>query len=206
MPVDFDRIHSICGNESAKYALEIAATGGHNIVFIGSPSSPAYDMSEITWSLWLPEDRCKVAAKWATPCRCGWYGEPNRVCRCTPKQISDWWTTHWPTHADIWVEVVLPHWGALVKWAVNGYGYGERHEVIAERIKKNQAKRDQRPTQFRESARELLEHAVKQLSLTQMEVASIVEVARTVALMSGDSLLDSVHIATAVQFRRPQAL
>jgi predicted ATPase with chaperone activity len=206
MPVNFDRLHNICGNESAKYALEIAVTGAHDIVFIGAPLSPAYDLAEITEMLWPQEYRYKMSVQWALPCRCGWHGEPGRTCYCTPKQISYWQAYHWPTYADIWVRVELPHWGSLVKWAANGYEYGERHEVIAERIKKNQAQRDQRPTPFRESPKELLEHAVKQLSLTQREVASIVEVARTVALMSGDSILDSVHIATAVQFRRPRAL
>jgi magnesium chelatase family protein len=146
-------------------------------------------------------------------CRCGFWGDATRECRCTPGQIQqylgkisgpllDW--------IDIHVEVsAVPH------WELRGNSTGECSAEISARVQRARAVQQARdyynsriPARMirklcvlDDAGERTLEMAVRRMGLSARAHHRILKVARTVADLGGLEGVLAKHVAEAVQYR-----
>ena len=154
------------------------------------------------------------------PCPCGYYGDKNNECRCTPLQIQRYHNKiSGPLldRIDIHLEVPSVRYQDLTSAA-----RGESSEVIRERVvraRKIQQERfkklksvhsnaDMRSRELQEVARlepdaaDMLKMAISQLNFSARAYDRILKVSRTIAdLDNGADTIRSDHISEAIQYR-----
>ena len=159
----------------------------------------------------FPSNFMLVAAM--NPCRCGFYGDATKECRCTPGQIQHYLgKISGPLLDRIDIHVEVP---AVPFKELRGTGQAEASEQIRARV--NQARAVQSARGFynaRIPAREIrkvcalddagertLEMAVRRMSLSARAHDRILKVARTVADLDESAHVSAKHLAEAVQYR-----
>jgi len=154
------------------------------------------------------------------PCPCGFYGDKQNECRCTPLQIQRYHNKiSGPLldRIDIHLEVPSVRYQDLTSAAK-----GETSEVIRERVvraRKIQQERfkklknvhcnaDMRSRELQAAARmesdaaEMLKMAISQLNFSARAYDRILKVARTIAdLDNGCETIQPDHISEAIQYR-----
>lgn len=156
----------------------------------------------------------------SNPCPCGYYGDGQRDCSCTPVQIqrySNKVSGPLMDRIDLHLEV-----GALPFKEMNEQRRGESSAEIKKRV---DAARKVQEKRFRDQphihcngqmgAREiethcrpdgpslqLLERSVAKLGLSARGYHRILKIARTIADMDGQEALKLSHVAEAIQYRR----
>ena len=148
------------------------------------------------------------------PCPCGWYGDPERTCTCTPHQIQRYRAkVSGPLldRFDLLVEVprLLPEELARAP-------EGEPSERIAARVRAARARMLERqgkpngllaPRELSRFARlssgaeSLLLAAAKKLLLTGRAYDRVLRVARTIADLEGEEGVLEHHVAEALTYR-----
>ena len=152
------------------------------------------------------------------PCPCGYFGSSRRVCRCTPPEIRkylDRISGPLLDRIDLQIEV-----DAVSVHEINDSDPSEPSAAVAERVCRarniqleryrgtgkhcnaqlNNAEVKRFCTPDPDAVR-LLNMAVDSLHLSMRAYQRILKVARTIADLSGESVISSVHIAEAVQYR-----
>ena len=152
------------------------------------------------------------------PCPCGYYGSNNRICRCTPNEIRkylDRISGPLLDRIDLQIEV-----DSVSIHEINLSEPSEPSAAVAERVCRaryiqlerykgtgkhcnaqlNNAEVKRFCTPDPEALR-LLNMAVESLRLSMRAYQRILKVARTIADLSGESVISSVHVAEAVQYR-----
>ncbi len=166
----------------------------------------------------FPSQFMLVAAM--NPCPCGYFGDKQNECRCTPLQIQRYHNKiSGPLldRIDIHLEVPSVRYQELSSTA-----RGESSEVIRERIlaaRKVQQQRfkrargvhcnaDMRPRQLQEvvklkdEAAQVLKMAISELNFSARAYDRILKVARTIAdLAGGNEVIEIEHITEAIQYR-----
>lgn len=152
------------------------------------------------------------------PCPCGYFGHPTRQCICGKRQAHAYINRiSGPLldRFDLQVEVAPVEYEHLAS-----AGKEESSEVIRERV---QAAREIQHERFKgteitcnaritsdilhevcpvsESGNELLKGVFEKMGLSARAYDRILKVARTIADMEGQAVIDKAHIAKAVQFR-----
>lgn len=165
-------------------------------------------------SLTFPCQTMVVAA--LNPCPCGYYGDPKRECRCSPRQIENYrQRISGPLldRIDLHVEVPLVEYKDL-----SAKTSGEGSKAIRERIVQTRRRQNKRlgrnATNAQLSSREmrdhceidaessaLLESAMDQLNFSARAHARILKVARTLADMANLDRIGPSQILEAIQFR-----
>ncbi len=157
------------------------------------------------------------------PCPCGYYGDPVKQCTCSASQVARYQkriSGPLLDRMDIFLEVPRIEYEKLADDRL-----GETSKMIQSRVeaaRSIQQKRfegtkltcnaDMTPIEIREfcrtepEAQNLLQAAVKQLSLSARSFHHILKLARTIADLNIDEIIGPVHIAEALQYRRRQAL
>ena len=152
------------------------------------------------------------------PCKCGYYGDPNRECTCTPPQIRKYMgkiSGPLLDRIDLHVEVPAVSFGDLSSEASE-----ESSAVIKERIQKARKIQLERykdegiftnsqlsAAQIRKycritpQIREVLRSAFDNLGLSARAHDRILKVARTIADLDGESDITISCIAEAIQYR-----
>jgi magnesium chelatase family protein len=163
------------------------------------------------------------------PCPCGYYGDPNHSCACTPGQIQRYMNKisgPLPDRIDLQIELQNVPFSDLSKMAP-----GEPSENIRERVIKARQIQTERfssiklPSslgggggrphcnaqmtermlhQFAEpdaASMEMLRMAMERLKLSARAYSRILKVARTIADLAGSERVQAMHIAEAIGYR-----
>ena len=152
------------------------------------------------------------------PCPCGYYGDEEKECKCTPQEIHRYLrkiSGPLLDRIDIQVEVQRPKYKKIFsKEKV------ESSTVIQERVNKarqiqlNRYKEYQihsnaeitikmiaKFCQLNNEGEELLQNAFKRFKLSVRAYEKILKVARTIAALDGKETLEVKHVAEAIQYR-----
>jgi magnesium chelatase family protein len=152
------------------------------------------------------------------PCPCGYFGERNHPCRCTPQQVRQYQgriSGPLLDRIDIHVEVPAVRYRDLTARET-----GEPSAAIKARIERAREIQKRRFTddetlfnarlsnrQIRtvctidEDSRQLIEMAVDRLGLSARAHTRILKVARTIADLEGLPQILTSHVAEAIQYR-----
>jgi magnesium chelatase family protein len=273
----------IRGQETSKRALEVAATGGHNLLLYGAHGAGKSLLAHALVSLLPPAivsvpvripcnkdallgalpfpgdialahggvlllehmesfeqealavvrqavetgvrviDGVSYAAQFqliatATPCPCGFYGDPLLECTCTFEEIQNYQKPMQEMIPcfDIITDVPRIHDDVLKMRR------GQRSEDIrmwVERARQQQRQRYaeassaqlnadlyviseiERYCTLDKAAEKLLEAARRQLRLSPSQIMSMLRVARSCADLAGDETIGANHVAEAIQYR-----
>jgi len=177
-------------------------------------------VSRAAVKLTYPASFMLVAAM--NPCRCGYFGDPTRKCSCTPESISKYLSKiSGPLLDRIDLEIELP---AVSYNEISGKTKpGEPSAVIRERVNRARAFTEERlarggdkpgtlnarmsPEQMRkyctptEEGAALMKEAFETLGLSARGYDRVLRVARTIADLDGDEVINEDHISEAIMYR-----
>ncbi len=153
------------------------------------------------------------------PCACGYFGDPKRECRCSPKQVENYRNRiSGPLLDRIDIHVEAP---AVEYKELSSNERAESSAAIRERVvgaRAVQRKRFSGKTKCRTNAemshgllkahckldsegQELLRHAMEELNLSARAYDRILKVSRTIADLAGDVSIKPPHVMEAIQYR-----
>ncbi len=156
------------------------------------------------------------------PCRCGYYGDPNRKCSCTPQTVAKYLEKiSGPLLDRIDIEIELP---SVSYNDISGKGnHGETSAVIRERVNKARKYTNERlkragdpegilnanmtvdmlrrHCELDEEASTLMKDAFEALGLSARGHDRVLRVARTIADLDGMERINEDHIAEAIMYR-----
>ena len=152
------------------------------------------------------------------PCPCGYYGDPQKECTCTPTMVQRYQkriSGPLMDRMDIYVEVPRIDFEKLSDKRLGEASADVRARVEDVReIQKNrftdtdcQTNADMGPAEIREfcdvdnTGRNLLKSAMAQLNLSPRAYHRILKLARTIADLVGSDSIEPPHIAEAIQYR-----
>ena len=151
------------------------------------------------------------------PCPCGFLGDPEKACRCSPDQIQRYHgriSGPFLDRIDLHVPVVRLPTGRLLQTD----GGGESSSVVRARVAATIDRQLQRqgctnarlkPEQLilrcamPSRERQFLEHAAERMHLSGRSVHRVLKVARTIADMAQAKCVDGGHIREALAYRAP---
>jgi magnesium chelatase family protein len=168
-------------------------------------------ISRSNMSLCFPSSLMLVAAM--NPCRCGFYGDATRECRCTPAQIQQYLgKISGPLLDRIDIHVEVP---AVPYKELRGDAQTESSADMRSRVERARAVQQSRgyynarmPSRLirkqcalDDSGERTLEMAVRRMGLSARAHDRVLKVARTVADLAGSETVAAKHVAEAVQYR-----
>lgn len=172
-------------------------------------------ISRASMSLTFPSNFMLVAAM--NPCPCGYFGSPNRECKCSPMQIQRYVNKiSGPLldRIDIHIEVPAVKFKELETAEVDSSDkirsrvISARNRQIERFAKKSIYANAQMSSQLiakhckiSTSSKTIIEHALNRLGLSARAYDRILKVSRTIADIEGASDIDTHHIAEAIQYR-----
>lgn len=174
-------------------------------------------ISRAAGTMTFPAGFMLVAAM--NPCPCGYFGDPQRECRCSPAQIERYRNKiSGPLLDRIDIHVEAP---AVVFKELSGGHAGEPSSAIRERVLNARAVQERRfagtsmpPVNARMAHKrikeccalgaestEMLRHAMEDLHLSARAYDRILKVSRTIADLAGSEGITADHIGEAIQYR-----
>lgn len=174
-------------------------------------------ISRAAGSMTFPAGFVLIAAM--NPCPCGFFGDPQRECRCSPAQIERYRNRiSGPLLDRIDIHVEAP---AVAFKELSGGGTGETSAAIRERVlrcreiqKRRFAEHGKIPANARmghsqikkfcaldADSTEMLRHAMEDLHLSARAYDRILKVSRTIADLAESEAITADHIGEAIQYR-----
>jgi magnesium chelatase family protein len=147
------------------------------------------------------------------PCRCGYFGDPTRECRCPGAQIQQYLgkiSGPLLDRIDLHIEVPAVPFQEL-RTRNGGASSAEMRQRVLEARARQRARgfinAEIPPGRLRElcpldpAGERTLEQAVKRMALSARAHDRILKVARTIADLAGVEQIQAKHVAEAVQYR-----
>lgn len=176
-------------------------------------------ISRAQGSLTFPANFLLLAAM--NPCPCGYYGHPTKECTCAPAQIVRYQKKiSGPLLDRIDIHITVP---PVEFEKLSGNRLGEPSAVIQVRVEKArmkqrerfekagvtnmQANADMGPAEVRtfceldEAGKQLMRAAMKQMNMSARAFHRILKLARTIADLAESQVIETHHLAEAVQYR-----
>ena len=174
-------------------------------------------ISRAAGSMTFPAGFVLIAAM--NPCPCGFFGDPQRECRCSPAQIERYRNRiSGPLLDRIDIHVEAP---AVAFKELSGGGSGETSAAIRERVlrcreiqKRRFSDHGKTPANARmghsqikkfcaldSASTEMLRHAMEDLHLSARAYDRILKVSRTIADLAESEAITADHIGEAIQYR-----
>lgn len=173
-------------------------------------------ISRAAGSMTFPAEFMLVTAM--NPCPCGYFGDPKRACRCSPRKVEQYrQRISGPLLDRIDLHIEVP--AVAYKDLANG-DPGEPSEVVRKRVsaaRRNQQKRlgkgkitcnarmSSRQIKAHcaldEAAQELLKMAMNELNFSARAHDRILKVARTIADLANAEAIQPQHLSEAIQYR-----
>lgn len=162
-------------------------------------------------TLSFPASFTLVAA--CNPCKCGYYGDPSRECRCTPAEIQRYLgkiSGPLLDRIDLHIEVPAVPYAELRSRDRGATSAEMRDRVESARGIQRQrgfynAQIPHKPLRtlcaLDEAGERTLEMAVRRMSLSARAHDRILKVARTIADLDSSDRVSAKHLAEAVQYR-----
>ena len=176
----------------------------------------AVTISRVSGTLSYPCSIMLIAAM--NPCPCGYFGHPNHPCICSPSKVSHYLAkVSGPLldRLDLHIEVAPVEFEHLSSDAS-----AESSAEIKRRVDRARAVQNERyqgtgvtcnarlgPAMLHEhcpvseAGMKLLQNAFARMGLSARADARILKVSRTIAALDGSEIIESRHIAEAVQYR-----
>lgn len=156
------------------------------------------------------------------PCGCGYYGDPTRECKCSSSAVSRYQkrlSGPLLDRIDIHVEVPRVDYEKL-----SSERLGESSKAIRERVttarqlqrdrfhaSATRTNSDMTPAQLHDfcildnAGQSLMKAAMRQLQLSARSYHRVLKLARTIADLNADTIIQTSHIAEALQYRPRQS-
>ena len=172
-------------------------------------------------TLSFPANFMLIAAH--NPCPCGYYGDTSRSCSCSPMQISRYQARlSGPLldRIDIHMHVPRVDYDKLMGDTRSEPSISVRARVIAARERQMQRFADvagifsnadmqagdvKTYCKLTDSGRQLLEISVKRMQLSARSYHRLLKLSRTIADLADVDIIDTPHIAEALQYRTTSA-
>jgi magnesium chelatase family protein len=174
-------------------------------------------VSRAAGTVTFPANVMLVAAM--NPCACGYFGDPKRECRCSPKQVENYRNKiSGPLldRIDIHVEAPAVEFRDLSSEEKAEPSTAIRERVVAARqvqrgrfggTARCRANAEMSHAQIKTHCRldstsqDLLRTAMEELHLSARAYDRILKVSRTIADLAGEEYIASVHLMEAIQYR-----
>ena len=176
-------------------------------------------VSRASGSLTFPADFMLIAAM--NPCKCGWFGDPKRECRCSPVDVQryrDRISGPLLDRIDIHVEVPAVQYHDLSSKAAPGEPSAAIRERVAQarEIQRQRFTGKNRKTRCNarmsvqllkrycaldEAAEGMMKMAMTELNFSARAYDRILKVARTIADLAASENILADHIGEAIQYR-----
>ncbi|NJN18583.1 MAG: YifB family Mg chelatase-like AAA ATPase [Oscillochloris sp.] len=174
-------------------------------------------LSRAIGSVTYPAAFMLVAAQ--NPCPCGWHGDVERQCVCSPALVARYQkriSGPLLDRIDLHVEVPRVNYEKLSSDRLGESSAAVRERVCRARERQTQRFRgnnrcltnaDMGPGEIRSHCRldgagqSLMKAAVRQLSLSARGYHRVLRLARTIADLAGNEAIGAAHLAEAVQYR-----
>jgi magnesium chelatase family protein len=182
-------------------------------------------ISRAQGSLSFPANFMLIGAQ--NPCPCGYFGDPERACSCSPGTVSKYQKRlSGPLLDRIDIHLEVPR---VPFQKLSDERRGEPSSRIRERVEAARARQSARfaargrtngkqaagltcnadmgPTEVRdfcqvdETGRQLLAAAMRQMNLSARAYHRILKLARTIADLAGCEKIEPAHLAEAIQYR-----
>ncbi|MCX7916193.1 MAG: YifB family Mg chelatase-like AAA ATPase, partial [Verrucomicrobiae bacterium] len=169
-------------------------------------------VSRAAGTMTFPAEFMLVAAM--NPCPCGFYGDRQRECRCSPGQITKYRSKiSGPLFDRIDLHVEVP---AVPYRQLGGDAGGESSATVRERVVEARERQYQRagklnarlsPRELKQHCRlddaseELIKMAMTELGLSARAHDRILKVSRTIADLEGSATIQAHHVSEAIQYR-----
>jgi magnesium chelatase family protein len=174
-------------------------------------------VSRAAGTVTFPASVMLVAAM--NPCMCGYFGDPKRECRCSPKQVENYRNKiSGPLLDRIDIHVEAP---AVEFKDLGSTTPAESSESLRERVvgaRNVQRERFRNNTRCRTNSEmphalirkhcaldaecsEMLRNAMEELRLSARAYDRILKVSRTIADLAGEPTIQQTHLMEAIQYR-----